>query len=410
MMKKIIALGGAVLLFAISAISSIGAAYADPLAAKSENSMILYVGEGCPHCAKVEEYFDDKGYWDLFNIEMKEIYRNADNAKEFNAFGDKVGLPLNSRGVPMLVVGDKYFVGDKPIIEYTDKKYELKKLEEAGSSNGGVGTTGGSTSGGVGGDGTGTENGTGGTGTNSGNENGTGTTGGNNTDGDNISNKLTIPVLVFAALADAVNPCEFAVLIILLTSIIATGAKKRALASGLSFSLAIFLSYFAMGLGLYSVVAAGQFSATFVKIVGSLAILLGLFNLKDFFFYGKGFLMEVPMGWRPKMKALLRSVTGPVGAFFIGILISLFLLPCTSGPYIVVTSLLAQSETFWYAFRLLLLYNVIFVSPMLIITFAVYGGFSVEKAEAIRQKKLRVLHLIAGVLLIAMGVIVWMEF
>lgn len=51
----------------------------------------------------------------------------------------------------------------------------------------------------------------------------------------------------------------------------------------------------------------------------------------------------------------------------------------------------------------LLLYNLIFVSPMIIISWAVYKGFDPKTAESIRQKQLRTLHLIAGVILMAMG-------
>jgi len=226
----------------------------------------------------------------------------------------------------------------------------------------------------------------------------------------NSAKKLTIPLLIGAALVDAINPCEFAVLIILLTTILAQGVKRRALWAGLMFSLAVFLSYLAMGLGLYGALASVGISLTFMKVIGVVAILLGLFNLKDVFFYGKGFVMEVPFGWRPKMKAILRSVTSPLGAFVVGLLISLFLLPCTSGPYIVVISMLGQEGMFWQAVRLLILYNLIFVSPMLFITFAVYKGFSVERAEEIRQKRLKVLHLIAGVILIVMGIVILMGY
>lgn len=355
-------------------------ASADPLASKSEEVMSIYVRIGCVHCAKVEEYIEDNDYMDVFKIELKEISTSQAYAKEFTDAGERFKIPLEKLGVPLLVVGDKYFMGDTPIIEYLDKKYEIKKLEEESKNP---------------------------------EQNGTDPSGQGQIEGDgntDAKSSLTIPMLIGAALADAINPCEFAVLIILLTSILANGSKKRALLSGLAFSLAIFLSYLAMGVGLYSALATAKFSLTFMRVIGGLAIVLGLFNLKDFFFYGKGFLMEVPLGWRPKMKAILRSVTNPLGAFAIGIVISLFLLPCTSGPYVVVTSLLSQSETFWYAFRLLVLYNVIFVSPMIAITLAVYYGFSAEKAEEIRQKRLRVLHLITGLILLAMGAIVLVQF
>jgi cytochrome c biogenesis protein CcdA len=54
---------------------------------------------------------------------------------------------------------------------------------------------------------------------------------------------------------------------------------------------------------------------------------------------------------------------------------------------------------------LLLLYNLIFVSPMILITLAICFGYTtVEKAEHLRQKKLKVLHFIAGLILIILGI------
>jgi len=195
-----------------------------------------------------------------------------------------------------------------------------------------------------------------------------------------------------------------------MTTILVSGERRRALFSGIAFSLSIFISYFLMGLGLYSVIASIEFSIIFLRIIGGVAILIGLLNLKDFFWYGKGFLIEVPLSWRPQMKKLIRSITGPVGAFFIGFLVSLFLLPCTSGPYIVIVSMLGQKETYFTAVYLLLLYNLIFVLPMLGITIGTYFGMNIEKAEEKRAKNLRVLHLIAGIIMLAMGVILLGDF
>ena len=356
-------------------------AFADPLASKaylpSGDDIVIYVGDGCLYCAKVEEHVEDEDYMDFFNIEFKEIYRDSDNATEFNKVAESFGIDLLDRGVPFMVAKNEYFVGDKLITKYLDDKYDGMNLVN------GIGD--GSSSGAGGGDGF---------------DPGT----------SDSANKLTIPLLVGAALVDAINPCAFAVLIILLTTILAGGVKRRALGAGLCFSLAIFLSYLAMGFGLYGAISSVGVSLTFLKVIGVVAIILGLFNLKDVFFYGKGFVMEVPMTWRPKMKAIIKSATSPVGAFFVGILISLFLLPCTSGPYIVIVSLLGQEGMFSYAARLLVLYNLIFVTPMVFITLAVYKGFSVERAEEMRKKRLKVLHLIAGVILIVMGVVILMGY
>ena len=160
-----------------------------------------------------------------------------------------------------------------------------------------------------------------------------------------------------------------------------------------------------MGIGLYSAIQGSGLSHTFYTIVAILAIFIGLFNLKDYLWYGRWFVMEVPMGWRPKLQSLIKSITSVPGAFAVGFLVSLFLLPCTSGPYIVILGLLAKATTRIYATFLLILYNLIFILPMILITLAIYFGFTTtEKAESLRQKKLKILHLIAGIIILCLGI------
>jgi cytochrome c biogenesis protein CcdA/glutaredoxin len=217
---------------------------------------------------------------------------------------------------------------------------------------------------------------------------------------------LTIPAVISGAAVDAINPCAFAVLILLMTTVLATGNRRRALLAGLAFSVAIFLSYLMMGLGLFSAIQSAGVSRTFYVVIGVLAVLIGLFNLKDYLWYGKWFIMEVPLSWRPRLKSLIKGVTSVPGAFGTGVLVSLFLLPCTSGPYIVILGMLAGSATRAAAIPLLVLYNAIFVLPMVVITLAVsFGAMSTEKAEAWRQRRLKHLHLIAGAIILTLGVI-----
>ena len=304
-----------------------------------DNNAILYYGNGCPHCAEVEEFINNNSF--DFSIEQKEI-------------------SLMNRGVPFLYAENECFVGDKQIISYLQTKQkqnnEVLPNEDVNNIK------------------------------------------------ENVSESLTLPILIGAALVDSINPCEFAVLLILIATILASGNRKRALFSGLAYSASIFISYFLMGIGLYSVISSFGTPVIFMKIIGGIAILIGLFNVKDYFWYGKGFLMEVPLSWRPKMKSLVRSITGPLSAFLIGFVVSLFLLPCTSGPYIVILGMLGHGETMMRAVRLLLLYNFIFVLPMIIISIGMYLGMNVEKAEETRSKNLKLLHLIAGVAMIIMGV------
>jgi cytochrome c biogenesis protein CcdA/glutaredoxin len=337
--------------------------------AQETKKIYFFYGTGCPHCAQVLEYFEKRDLFNKYPVEKMEIYFDHNNALLFNQMLASLGIDENSRGVPTVIIDKKVLIGDKPIIDNfvseADKFLSTNKIPE-----------------------------------------------------DNQvvveikeSNKpldLTLAAVVAGSLVDAINPCEFAVLIILMTTILASGNYRRAFRSGLAFSASIFISYFLMGLGLYKALSIGGVSGTFFKFVGWVAIVLGVLNLKDYFWYGKGFLMEVPLSWRPRLKELIHSVTGPVGAFFIGFLVSLFLLPCTGGPYIVILGMLAKKSFDTQAILYLLVYNLIFVSPMVLISLAVYKGFDPQKAEEIRKKRLETLHLIAGVVMLGMGAFILM--
>jgi len=187
-----------------------------------------------------------------------------------------------------------------------------------------------------------------------------------------------------------------------------SGDKKKALKAGLAFTLSIYIIYFLFGLGLFSALQVSGLSYWFYKIIGVLAIIIGLMNIKDFFWYGKlGFVTEIPRAWRPTLKNLLNKVTSPIGAFLIGFLVCLFELPCTGGPYIFILGLLAEKATQLQAIPILLLYNLFFILPLIIITILVYVGFTnVEKATQWKEANIRILHLVAGIIMLILGTLV----
>ena len=81
-------------LFTIILVSAIGN---DVL---NQDKGILFYGNGCPHCAKVESFIQDNHLENL--IIRKEIYHNSTNAGEFNRLCDEKGINLMDRGVPFL--------------------------------------------------------------------------------------------------------------------------------------------------------------------------------------------------------------------------------------------------------------------------------------------------------------------
>ncbi|MFH1823327.1 MAG: hypothetical protein ABH817_01255 [archaeon] len=221
---------------------------------------------------------------------------------------------------------------------------------------------------------------------------------------------LTIPYILTLAAADAVNPCALAVLVLVLVAILTQYPRdrKKVLQAGFAFSITVLITYFIYGLliiGIFKGLGSLEVVRPFIyKGLGVIAILFGLLNIKDAIRYGAGgFLMEVPSKWRPKMKSLISSVTSVKGAIVIAILVSVFLLPCTIGPYFIAGGLLAKLGLLaivpW-----LLMYNVVFVLPMIAITLVVYLGFTtVSNVSGWREKNVRILHLIAGLILFFIG-------
>ena len=219
----------------------------------------------------------------------------------------------------------------------------------------------------------------------------------------------TLPVITGAAFVDSINPCAIAVLLILLAALLATGDKKAALKTGAAFITALYLTYFMLGIGLIGILNLSGFATIFHQFIGILAIVIGIFNIKDYFWYGGGgFVMEIPRSWRPKLKEMLGKATSPAAAFFIGIIVTLFELPCTGGPYIFVLGLLSQNLPWVKVVPILLYYNLVFILPLIILSGLIYFGYSsVEKANLWKEKNIRILHLVAGIIMVILGVWVY---
>jgi len=214
------------------------------------------------------------------------------------------------------------------------------------------------------------------------------------------------------ALADAVNPCELAILTMVLVAILVQNPekKKRVLYAGIAFSAAVFVGYMIYGfilIQLFKTFAEAIKSYSFYLYNGfaMLAMVLGALNIKDYFMYKPGGIgTEMPLSMRPRLKLIIQKMTSPLGAFIIGIFVTIFLLPCTIGPYIIASGLLAESG-FMNSLPWLLYYNFIFILPMLIITTIVYIGFAtVEDVSGWKERNIKKLHLIAGILLFAVGI------
>ena len=226
---------------------------------------------------------------------------------------------------------------------------------------------------------------------------------------------VTIIEIIGLALVDAINPCALAVMTIVLMALLTQNPerKRQVLLGGLAFTLAVFILYFLYGLIMiqffsHVIPETGNFSHYVFRGFGIFAIILGILNIKDFFAYKPGGLgTEMPMRMRPRVKQIIKKMTSPKGAFFIGLIVTLFLLPCTIGPYIIASGKLSILH-FFQTIPWLLIYNLIFIIPMVIITLIIYFGLTtVDKVSGWKEKNIKYLHLIEGLILTILGILMF---
>lgn len=101
------------------------------MAAEKVN-LYLFWGEGCPHCAKEKNFLAEliKEDPDIVLHEF-EVYKDVEGRSKFIEATEKLNIETN--GVPLLIIGDKYLVGF--MNEETTGK-EIKRLIEESRKNG----------------------------------------------------------------------------------------------------------------------------------------------------------------------------------------------------------------------------------------------------------------------------------
>lgn len=218
--------------------------------------------------------------------------------------------------------------------------------------------------------------------------------------------QISWPIISLAALADSVNPCAIAVLLILLAGLLAAGKTRRVLWSGLFFALGLYLTYLLAGFGILSALGLLSYAKIFHIIVGVFALTMGAYYLKVAFFPPEG--GEICIGGicspNSKPARIVRKVTSPPTAFIAGALITIVELPCTGGPYLFTLGYLSRLPKL-QVLPWLLYYNVLFILPLLILIFLVYFGISsIEKTARWKHRWAKTLNIIAGVLMTGLGV------
>ena len=326
-----------------------------------------FYGIGCPHCDRVKPLIDQlAAKYPQVQLRSYEIYFNTTNQAMFYEFNQRYGV--TDMGVPTLFIGDRALVGDAAI------QKELEGHILWYTDNPTICPSNYTISGGL---------------------------------PFHLSPAqpvdLTVPAIVIAAIIDSINPCAFAVLIFLLAYLTSLGERRRVLAVGITYIATVFAVYFVAGLGLLTVVQQLGYSGIVFTIAAVIAILAGIINIAEVLLKREIFTLAIPASQKASIDEYVKRASIP-SAIILGGIVSMVELPCTGGVYLAILGLIGERMTLLDGIPYLLLYNLIFVLPLILILLVVYWGGTPEKMEAYRTGSRRWVRLLIGLMMVALGV------
>lgn len=193
---------------------------------------------------------------------------------------------------------------------------------------------------------------------------------------------LTVPTVLGAGVLDGLNPCSFALLVLfatytltLVNAVTADGsptalARQRLLGAGSLYVGAVWITYFLIGLGLFSFMAFLGQDHLVTRIAAVVALLMALWMVKDVLLPGVGPSMAAPAashGWMHR--ALERG--GLAGMLIAGVLVGICTVPCSGAIYLDIVGMLHASGGGPAGLALLAVYNLAYVAPLVFLLGAV---------------------------------------
>ena len=223
--------------------------------------------------------------------------------------------------------------------------------------------------------------------------------------------------VVLGGLVDGINPCAFATIIFFVSYLAFVGrAGREILWIGLSFTLAVFLTYFLVGLGALAFLQSLSVFHLLARIVygvtAILAIALGVLSVLDFRKLRQGRTKEISLQLPDFLKRRIhktirertRTRNYVVAAFVTGAIVSFLELACTGQVYLpTICFVTGIPELRMHAIAYLVLYNVMFVVPLIAVFLVSYYGTTSGQLAGLFQSRAALVKLCAAVLFFALA-------
>lgn len=222
---------------------------------------------------------------------------------------------------------------------------------------------------------------------------------------------------------DGINPCAIASMIFLI-SFLGTQKRKRSdvLKIGLAFTGTTFLTYFLLGLGAFRILSLMDkfywFSVAIRVTAVSLALWVALLSIWDAIHYyrtkdTKEMKVQLPSGLKLLIHSVIRGNLSSnkivVGAIITGFLVTLFEGACTFKIYL--PTIMAMTHTFGFkllGWLLLVVYNFLFVLPLLIVLMATAYGLKWKRLSSFQQQHMVLTKLLLALVLFGLAAFISM--
>ena len=233
---------------------------------------------------------------------------------------------------------------------------------------------------------------------------------------------VALLALIGAGLSDGLNPCAFTTIVFLISYLSIIGRKRREiLQTGIVYTISVFITYLALGFGLLTIVSRLVNIALASRILygatAVVAFVVAYLSLRDYFMARKGQFKDMTLKLSEGMqKRIHKSIHDKVknlgvitAALVLGVMVALFELPCTGQMYLPIVTALSNPRLRSRAIPYLLLYNLMFIIPLIIVFVVAYFGVSSESIGDRFRRHIGAIKLTMGGIFLALGcVLVYM--
>jgi len=233
--------------------------------------------------------------------------------------------------------------------------------------------------------------------------------------------RFTVLAVALAGLGDGINPCAFATILFFVSYLGMIGRKRNEiLLVGLAFAFSVFFTYFMVGLGFFGIVRSLSHFELISKIIfggtGVLCIVFGLLSIQDYFKARSGntagMSLQLPAVLKRRIHATIREKSRTksfvIGAFAAGFMVSILELACTGQVYLPTITLMVRQEGGVLPFVYLLLYNICFIIPLLVVFGFVYFGMSSKGIAKVMETRVGTVKLLLALIFFILGgLLIW---